>query len=116
MNADEVIAIINQNWHLIFISAFGGFILFIFKVSEHFQKPPEEKLTFFQYIFWVIAIFLLFPILGCGMVTIYLANGDKIGALLSFQVGLTSPAIVQNLMVSAANQRLKRPMILPDDA
>ena len=116
MNVDDVINLVNQNLHLILISAFGGLVLFVMKVSEHFHKPIEEKLTRFQYIFWVLAIFFIFPILGGGMVAIYLANGDKIGAVLSFQVGLTSPAIVQGLVISAANQQLNRPMEIPDEA
>ncbi len=43
-------------------------------------------------------------------------NGDKISPILAFQIGLTSPAIVQKLIIAYANNMAKNssPTLQPD--
>lgn len=59
----------------------------------------------------LVCIFLLvLPSLGTIVLLIYLANGDKISSVLAFQVGLTSPAIVQSMIIAAANNLQRQPL------
>jgi hypothetical protein len=92
---------------LIVISLFGGLVLFGIKIAEHFMRPDQEKLSLFKYIGFTLFLFFVLPILGAGVTSIYLLNGDKISSILAFQIGLTSPAIVQSLIIAAANNLTK---------
>ena len=96
-----------SQWHLLFIAAIGGFILFAFSVAEHFNKSNEDKLGLVRYFGWFVFLFLGLPFLGVVMVGVYVLNGDKLSAMLAFQVGLTSPAIVKALMSATANKMAK---------
>ena len=91
------------NGPLLSIACFGGVVLFALKMVEHFNRPEQNKLTARRYATAFVFLFLALPILGGAVVAIYLANGDKISPVLAFQVGLTSPAIVQSLIIAAAN-------------
>lgn len=93
--------------HLIILAALGGLILFAFSVAEHFNKKEEDKLAFSRYALWFLFLFFGLPFLGVVMVAVYIMNGDKLSALLAFQVGLTSPAIVKAFMSAAANKMAK---------
>ncbi|EHH1246900.1 hypothetical protein J7H98_004520 [Vibrio parahaemolyticus] len=92
---------------LIIIALFGGVVLFGMKISEHFMKPEQDKLPLGKYIGFTVSLFFALPILGAGVTCIYLLNGDKISTILAFQIGLTSPAIVQSLIIAAANNMAK---------
>lgn len=94
-------------WHLLLIAAIGGFILFAFSVAEHFNKSDEDKLGLIRYFGWFLFLFIGLPFLGVVMVGVYVLNGDKLSAILAFQVGLTSPAIVKALMSATANKMAK---------
>jgi len=92
---------------LIFIALFGGVVLFGMKISEHFMRSEQDKLPLVKYIGFTVSLFFALPILGAGVTCIYLLNGDKISTILAFQIGLTSPAIVQSLIIAAANNMAK---------
>lgn len=96
-------ALLSQ-WHLITIAGIGGIILFAFSVVEHFNRSIEDKLSTLRYVVWFLFLLFGLPFLGILMESVYILNGDKLSAMLSFQVGLTSPAIVKALMSETANQ------------
>lgn len=98
---------LSSQWHLLLIAAIGGLILFSFSVAEHFNKSSEDKLGLVRYSGWFLFLFVGLPLLGVIMVGVYVLNGDKLSAMLAFQVGLTSPAIVKNLMSTTANRMAK---------
>ncbi|WP_429096713.1 hypothetical protein [Aeromonas veronii] len=99
---------LTPNIGIIIISFFGGIVLFGIKLSEHFVRPPADKLPLEKYIGFVIFLFISLPTLGAGVTCIYLLNGDKISTILAFQIGLTSPAIVQSLIIAAANNMAQK--------
>lgn len=88
---------------LIIVASLGGFVLAGLKIAEHFSKDEKDKLSAGKYCGFFIFIILGLPFLGALVTFIYLLNGDKISTILAFQIGLTSPAIVQSLIIAAAN-------------
>ncbi|MFV9657149.1 hypothetical protein ACNFCK_19840 [Pseudomonas sp. NY15366] len=102
------IALLNSS--IFFIACFGGLVLFALKATEHFNRPLANKLSGGRYTIYALFLFITLPTLGGAVVVIYLANGDKISPVLAFQVGLTSPAIVQSLIIAAANNMSKQPL------
>lgn len=102
--------ILQANTTLLCIACFGGFVLFALKMVEHFNRDPVDKLSNQRYVTYLLFLLIALPVLGGGVVAIYLANGDKISPVLAFQVGLTSPAIVQSLIIAAANNLSKQPV------
>ena len=107
---------LTSNLHLLLVALFGGFVLCGVKIAEHFNKPKYNKFPKSLYILWLLGIVVFFPVLGVGMVAIYLIDGAIIGAVLAFQVGLTSPALAQGMMGAIANQQGRKPLDLPDEA
>lgn len=104
----SLLDIVISNSSILFISCFGGLVLFALKATEHFNRPMENKLSRGRYVIYALFLFLTLPVLGGAVLVIYLANGDKISPVLAFQVGLTSPAIVQSLIIAAANNMSKQ--------
>lgn len=104
------------DWKIILVASFGGIILAVYKAIEHSRRDECEKHKGLYYGLWLLAVFFALPILGGMMVVVYLANGDKISPLLSLQVGLTSPAIVEGIIAAAANKGAKNPVRTPKDA
>ncbi|WP_031435094.1 hypothetical protein [Methylomarinum vadi] len=100
----SITQLISSNQLLIFIAFFGGVVLFGMKMAEHFSRKPENKFSNGRYFLYFVFLLVSLPILGSAVVIIYLANGDKISPVLAFQIGLTSPAIVQSLIIAAANK------------
>lgn len=100
---NEFYSVMGLNINLVLISAFGGLVLFGFKIAEHFNRAPQDKMPLLKYFGFFISLLVALPILGLGMTTIYLMNGDKISPILAFQIGITSPAVAQTLMIAAAN-------------
>jgi uncharacterized membrane protein len=98
---------VKTNSSLALISFIGGFILFGFKLVEHFSRSPSDKLVWWRYIGFFLFLALALPLLGLFVTLVYLINGDKISSMLAFQIGISSPAIVQSLMVAAANKIVK---------
>jgi len=95
---------------LIIVSLFGGFVLFCSKVAEHFNRDEVDKFSIGRYIAYMLCLFLFLPTLGGGVTFVYILNGDDISPILAFQIGLTSPGIVQGMLQSAANQLIKEPI------
>ncbi len=83
-------------------------VLFGLKMVEHFNRKREQKLSRSRYIIYMVFLLLTLPLLGSAVVAIYIFNGDKISPVLAFQIGLTSPAIVQSLIIAAADKRYAR--------
>lgn len=96
-----------ENIHLICIALFGGLVLFGLKFAEHFMRSEQDKLPLGKYIIFFIGLLLALPLLGVGVTSVYILNGDKLSPILALQVGLTSPAIVQSLIIAAANSLAK---------
>lgn len=95
------------NAHLIAISVFGGYVLFGLKLAEHFMRAAADKMPMRRYVACFTALFVVLPVLGGSMTAIYLMNGDRLSPILALQVGLTSPAIVQSLIIAAAHSMSK---------
>jgi polyferredoxin len=88
----------------ILIAMCGGFILFCIKCGEHFNRKESDKMPISKYLLFLIGIFLFLPISGATVAAVYIMNGDQLSSVLAFQVGLTSPAIIQSFMATAANK------------
>ena len=106
----------NAQWQLILTAAFGGLVLFVFNMVEHAKRPPEHKWSLRLYCVAFILQMLGLPFLGGTITAIYLANGDKLSCLLAFQVGLTSPWIIQGMISSAMARAAKHEIPLPKGA
>lgn len=107
---DAINQLVSENLHLILSAGFGGLVLFGIHLTEHFQRETQDKLCWRRYSVFFIALLIMLPILGVGVTSIYLFNGDKISPVLAFQVGLTSPAIVKAIITAGANQMGSKPV------
>ncbi|EJH8725751.1 hypothetical protein ACJX0I_05460 [Enterobacter hormaechei subsp. xiangfangensis] len=105
---DAQLTILDSHAATIIVAFFGGLVLFCMKMAQHFSREEKDKLPLARYIWFAISLMITLPLLGAGMTCIYLLNGDKISTLLAFQIGLTSPAIVQSLIIAAANDLAKK--------
>ncbi|MGR7212952.1 hypothetical protein ACU617_17835 [Klebsiella aerogenes] len=107
---------ISSNYGLIVVAIFGGLVLTGLKLSDHFNRDKKDKYPFFQYIAFFLFLIIGLPILGAGMTCVYLLNGDKISPLLALQIGLSSPALAQNLITKAADKLAKStaPVLEPE--
>ncbi|MFI2810770.1 hypothetical protein [Microbulbifer zhoushanensis] len=112
----ELIELLAANLHLVAISFFGGVVLFVLKLSDHLHRPPEDKMSNLRTGIIFFGLFIGLPILGAAMSIIYILNGDKMSALLAFQVGLTSPAIAKSAMTAYANRKSSSPLNVPSGA
>lgn len=110
-----IMDVLSSHPDIIMIAFFGGLVLFGVKVSQHFMRSEQDKLSLGRYIGFLISLLLALPFLGAGVTCIYILNGDKISTLLAFQIGLTSPAIVQKLVSAAANNMAQHttPVVTP---
>lgn len=109
----QVIEVLQANFHLMIISILGGFVLFALKLAEHFMRDATDKMSIYRYVVYAISLFIFLPLLALIMTSVYLVNGDKISPVLAFQVGLTSPAIAQSMIIAAANKIAKSPAEVP---
>lgn len=110
MFKEEIITLVTTNLHLVAISCFGGLVLFCFKISEYINRAPEDKMTPLRAFVTYAVLFVWLPFLGAAISAIYIVNGDKMSAILSFQVGLTSPAIVHGMIMAAADRAANDPV------
>lgn len=101
---DNFVELFAKNTHILVVAGFGGIVLFGLKCAAHYHRPEPDKLSNRKYIGLYLLLLIVLPGLGMGVMAIYLLNGDKISPFLAFQIGLTSPAIVQGMVVAAANQ------------
>jgi hypothetical protein len=116
MPSEELIKLVLDNVHLVWVSCFGGIVLFGLKVTEYVIRAPEDKSTPLRAFFVHTLLLICLPVLGAGVSIIYILNGDKMGAVLAFQVGLTSPAIVQSMIIAAANRAASDPVKIKEGA
>ena len=110
MFSEEIVKLLSANLHLIGISCFGGIVLFGLKLTEYINRVPEDKSTLLRAFIIHSLLFVVLPVLGAAVSGIYIMNGDKMSAILAFQVGLTSPAIVQSMIIAAANSAANDPV------
>ncbi len=108
------VQLLKTDIHLLCIAFFGGLVLFGLKLAEHWNRPNEDKMSLKPYILFHGFLFLTLPILGSAVTAIYIVNGDKISSILSFQIGLTSPAIVQSMVIAAADSARQKPILTID--
>lgn len=95
---------LTNNISLIVVSMLGGLVLFGLECYRHALRAEEDKLAVTKYIGWIVLILIFLPLLGVVVTSVYLMNGDKISPILAFQIGLTSPAIVQSMVIATANR------------
>lgn len=107
---NAIVQFVTENFILIISAGFGGLVLFGIHLTEHFQRETQDKLCWIEYSVFFVALLFMLPILGVGVTSIYLFNGDKISPLLAFQVGLTSPAIVKMIITASANHMGSKPV------
>lgn len=93
-----------SNLKLIIVSMLGGVVLFGLECYQHALRAPVDKMPTKKYIGWICLILIALPALGVVVTAVYLMNGDKISPILAFQIGLTSPALVQSMVIAAANK------------
>ena len=107
---------ISAHYDLIIVSIIGGFVLSALKIAEHFSRKDSDKLKPIKYFGFFLFVLLGLPVLGGIVAGVYIMNGDKISPILAFQIGLTSPAIVQKLIIAYANNMAKNssPALQPD--
>lgn len=99
---------ITPSAHLVVIAVAGGLVLWALKIAEHFMRAEQDKMPLAKYLFFVISLFVGLPFLGGFVTSVYIMNGDKLSPILALQVGLTSPAVVQSLIIAAANSLAKK--------
>lgn len=102
-NFDMFFDVIDSNFDLVVVSAFGGLVLFGFKLIEHFNREQHDKMPLIRYIGFFVFLLITLPMLGLSITLIYLMNGDEISVILAFQIGITSPAIIQKIITSTAD-------------
>jgi hypothetical protein len=49
-------------------------------------------------------LLIALPSLALIMAAVYILNGDKMSAMLAFQVGISSPVLVQSLVLKVSSQ------------
>ncbi|MEB0014480.1 hypothetical protein QN416_23055 [Glaciimonas sp. Cout2] len=103
---------LQKNVVSLIVAGIGGLILYGVTIAEHWNRPPEAKLSSSRYVLWFVAMLIWLLFLAIILTAIYILNGDKMGVMLSFQVGLSSPAIVQNLLAIAANKVVKQGVVV----
>lgn len=96
-------------------SCLGGIILSGYSVYVQQNRPVEKKLSFIKSLGYFFLLFSTFPILGMIVSSLYISNGDKLGSILSFQLGLTSPSIIKGMLVSKANKMKDQPIDLAEN-
>lgn len=99
----EWITFANQHTDTLMFAGIGGFLLWTNKVREHYNRPEESKMGILRYLGVHFIMLLWLPLIGTFVAFLYLKNGDTLGALLSFQVGLSAPAILDVFMARGAN-------------
>lgn len=103
MMPNNIYPLLSQNFYLIIISFIGGVLLAGLKFWEHLSRKEEDKLPLKNYCFFLFFLLFILPLLGSLMTSIYIINGDKLSTILALQIGLSSPAIIQSLLVNTAN-------------
>lgn len=83
------------DWVAISQAAMGGFSLNMMNLYKDQFKAKSERTTkdsiyFILFVFW--------PIAGAGLAYIYMCSGYQINGLLAFNIGLSAPVILQNMM------------------
>jgi hypothetical protein len=100
----ERIALLSDNIDLLCIAVVGGFVLFGFHVASHFNRALQDKLPWLKYAAAFAFLLLALPGLAFVMASVYILNGDKMSAILAFQVGVSSPALLQGLIIKTATR------------
>ena len=98
------LVVLADNADLLCVSAVGGIVLFGVKLAAHFKRARAEKFSSRDYALSFASQLIALLGLALVMASVYILNGDKMSALLAFQVGISSPVIVQGLMVAGADQ------------
>jgi cytochrome c oxidase assembly factor CtaG len=104
MNLETLFKIFNTNAGTLAFALFGALCLTFLSIKEHADKPENDKMPNGQYFLYLLGWLILYPILGVGVATAYLANDNQFGAWMALQIGLTSPAIVIGITKGGANR------------
>lgn len=96
--------ILNTNFDTLLFAALGGFLLWTYKLKEHYNRPIETKMSNSHYVFIHFILLLWLPFLGVVMSFIYLYNGDKLSIVLAIQVGISAPGLLDIFMANAMNK------------
>lgn len=95
------------NLNLVVIAMVAGLLLGGLHLVNHFKRKEQDKMPWKQYSIFLAFLLIGLPLLGGFVTSVYILNGDKLSPMLALQVGLTSPAIVQSLMINGANSLAK---------
>lgn len=83
------------DWVAILQGGMGGFALNMMNLFKDQSKPKQQR-TSKDAIYFIL--FFFWPIAGAGLAYIYICSGYAINGLLAFNIGLSAPVILQNMM------------------
>jgi hypothetical protein len=100
----ERLALLGDNLDLLCIAAAGGLVLFGYHLAAHFNRKSDQKFIGWRYVAYVLFLLITLPSLALIMAAVYILNGDKMSAMLAFQVGISSPVLAQSLVLKVSSQ------------
>lgn len=102
MNFTEYINLLKNNSVFLCYSLIGGLIVGIYKIWNHSLQPIEKKLSKNMFLWFLLYCLLIIPFFGVLVSTIHLEKETKMSLLLSLQIGISSPAFINMLLLSVA--------------
>ncbi len=78
---------------------FGGFSVNFLRLVELANIPKTERPDFKDPLY--LLQFFILPLLGAGLVYVYMASGNNLTPLISLNIGVSAPLILKSLAAAA---------------
>lgn len=115
MALNERLELLSANTDVLLIATIGGVVLFGLQLASHFQRKELDKLSKGRYAVFFLFSIICLPASAAIVSGLYILNGEKLGVLLAFQVGLSSPAILKSLIVASADKVFSKNTVATGD-
>ena len=79
----------------ILCAAFGGFAINVLDLIDLKNIPKPERPDFKDFFYWLP--FVVWPVLGAGLVFIYIQSGIELKPLLAVNIGISAPLILRSM-------------------
>ncbi|EGQ8137204.1 hypothetical protein CWW57_RS15465 [Vibrio parahaemolyticus] len=76
-------------------AAFGAVSIKLLELAEVHKIPKLHRPDFKDWLYWLP--FLLMPLLGAGLASMYLMSNIKMTAILAFNIGASAPLILRSM-------------------
>jgi hypothetical protein len=86
------------------LGSLGGFLGVYRELRKHAERKSADKMSWWKYPFFVLALIIGLPVIGAFVVGIYLMSGDSFSAILAFQTGAIAPLVLQGWATAQANK------------